>query len=83
MANLSYNQETELGKKLFLCTNEADIENVFNLFNVKDISQRISYLRRSMGVETVYDAPQKGLTKKDEYEFECEAFTEGSWRLLN
>lgn len=83
MIELTYNQETDLMKKLLLCTQETDIENLFRQFNIDSLARKISFLRRRMGVEKVYDAPQDGLTEKDEYEFECEAFTEGSWRLLN
>ncbi|MGI5173479.1 hypothetical protein H0R92_07735 [Treponema sp. OMZ 840] len=83
MAELTYNQENDLLKKLFLCTQEADIEKTFEDFHIADTAKKITFLRRRMGVEKIYDAPQTGLTEADEYEFECEAFTEGSWRLLN
>lgn len=82
MMELTYNQESDLMKKLLLCTNENDIESLFNQFNIQNLTKKISFLRRRMGVEKIYDAPQKGLTEQDEYEFECEAFTEGSWRLM-
>ena len=82
MAVLTYNQEADLMKKLLLCTKESDIEALFNQFNIQNLSSKVSFLRRRMGVEKIYDAPQPGLTEQDDYEFECEAFTEGSWRLL-
>ncbi len=80
---LSYNDESKLMKVLKFCTEYEDIEKIFNEFNISTFSDKISYLRRVMGVEQIYDAPQKGITEEDDYEFECEAFTEGSWRLLN
>ena len=82
MAKLSYNQQSDLLKKLLFCTSENDINSTFTEFDIQDINEKIFFLRRRMGVEKIYDAPQEGLTDQDEYEFECEAFTEGSWRLM-
>lgn len=82
MKELSYNQETDLLKRLLLCTSENEINALFTEFKIQNTNKKISFLRRRMGVEKVYDAPQKGLTEQDEYEFECAAFAEGSWRLM-
>lgn len=83
MTTSTYNQESDLMKKLLLCTSDSDIEVLFKQFGIQSLSDKIAFLRRRMGVQKIYDAPQDDLTEQDDYGFECEAFTEGSWRLLN
>lgn len=83
MTTSTYNQESDLMKKLLLCTSDSDIEMLFKQFGIQSLSDKIAFLRRRMGVQKIYAALQDDLTEQDDYEFECEVFTEGSWRLLN
>lgn len=83
MNTRDYNSKTALSHKLYLCTQEAEIDNLFNQFAITNISARIDYLRRSMGVDEIYDFNQEPISETEQYEFEKEAFVEGSWRLLS
>lgn len=76
-----YNQIDAILKRLYLCTNRAQIDELFIAENIFDYKERIELLQECMGVEDVYNTPDK-ITPKEEYDFECEIFEEGTWRLL-
>ena len=69
-------------KNLYTCTDKTQIDDVFDKNGVDSLSERIALLRRCMNVECVYGTPET-LTDKDDYEFECAVFVEGTWRMLN
>lgn len=77
-----YNKIDEVLKKLYLCTEKTQIDDVFNKAEINTMSDRINILRKCMEVENVYGTPEK-ISDEDEYEFECAVFEEGTWRMLN
>ena len=77
-----YDKIDSVLKKLYLCTEKKQIDDVFNEAGIIHSQEKINLLRKCMEVENVYGTPEKN-TDKDEYEFECAVFTEGTWRMLN
>ena len=69
-------------KNLYTCTDKTQIDDVFDKNGVDSLLERIKLLRKCMAVERVYGTPET-LTDKDDYEFECAVFVEGTWRMLN
>ena len=69
-------------KNLYTCTDKTQIDDVFEKNGVDNLHERIKLLRKCMAVECVYGTPET-LTDKDDYEFECAVFVEGTWRMLN
>ena len=67
---------------LYTCTDREQIDNLFDKNGVDNLQERIKLLRKCMDVECVYGTPET-LTDKDDYEFECAVFVEGTWRMLN
>ena len=78
----AYDKISILLKNLYTCTDKKQIDDVFDKNGVDSLSERIELLRRCMNVECVYGTPET-LTDKDDYEFECAVFVEGTWRMLN
>ena len=76
-----YKKIAAIVKRLYLCTEKAQIEELFIAENIIDYKERIALMQKCMGVEDVYNTPEK-ITPKEEYDFECEVFEEGTWRLL-
>ena len=76
-----YNQIDAILKRLYLCTNRAQIDELFIAENIFDYKERIELLQECMGMEDICNMPEK-ITPKEEYDFECEIFEEGTWRLL-
>lgn len=69
-------------QNLYTCTDREQIDNLFDKNGVDNLQERIKLLRKCMDVERVYGTPET-LTDKDDYEFECAVFVEGTWRMLN
>ena len=69
-------------KKLYTCTDKTQIDDIFDKNGVDSLPERIELLRRCMAVERVYGTPET-LTDKDDYDFECAVFVEGTWRMLS
>ncbi|MBQ9239382.1 MAG: hypothetical protein IJ191_08770 [Treponema sp.] len=78
----AYDQIDALLKQLYLCTEKQQIDSLFSESKISDYKDRILLLYKCMGVEEVCSTPEK-ISDKDEYEFECAVFVEGTWRLLN
>ena len=76
-----YKKIAAILKRLYLCTNRAQIDELFIAENIIDYKERIELLQECMGMEDICNMPEK-ITLKDEYDFECEIFEEGTWRLL-
>ena len=66
-------------KKLNTCTSQHDIDAVFDEEGIHGYRERCNALRRCMRIqETLGDI---GISpEKDDYEFDCAVFLEGSWR---
>ena len=66
-------------EKLNTCTSQHDIDAVFNEEGIHDYRERSNILRRCMRVQEILG--DAGISsEKDEYEFDCAVFLEGSWR---
>ena len=76
-----YKKIAAILKRLYLCTEKSQIDELFIAENIFDYKERIELLQECMGVEYVYNTPEK-ITPKEEYDFECEIFEEGTWRFL-
>ncbi len=71
----------EMLKKLNDCSSKEDIDFVFETEKIDSYRRRCDVLRRCMGVMEKYGAVGE-LSEKDDYEFDCTVFLEGSWRNL-
>lgn len=71
----------EMLKKLNDCSSKEDIDFVFETEKIDSYRKRCDVLRRCMGVMEEYGAIGE-LSEKDDYEFDCAVFLEGSWRSL-
>ena len=71
--------DNQILEKLNTCTSQHDIDAVFDEEGIYDYRERCNALRRCMRVqETLGDI---GISpEKDDYEFDCAVFLEGSWR---
>ena len=76
-----YKKIAAILKRLYLCTEKAQIEELFIAENIVDYKERIELLQECMSMEDICNMPEK-ITPKEEYDFECEIFEEGTWRLL-
>lgn len=77
-----YDKIDDVLKRLYLCTEKSQIDDVFREASISNPAEKIRLLRKCMDVEKVYGTPEK-ITEDDEYEFECAVFEEGTWRMLN
>lgn len=77
-----YDKIDDVLKRLYLCTEKSQIDDVFRNASISNPAEKIRLLRKCMGVEKVYGTPEK-ITEDDEYEFECAVFEEGTWRMLS
>jgi hypothetical protein len=77
-----YKKIDSILKRLYVCTEKAQIDELFVAEQIDDYTERLELLHKCMGVEDVYNTPEK-ITLEDEYDFECAIFVEGTWRLLN
>lgn len=64
-------------KKLKFCTEEPQIDKLFEEFSISSFQERIKLLDRCMEATTNHESYDE-----DEYKFCREVFVEGSWRLL-
>jgi hypothetical protein len=71
-----------ISEKLFLCTSENSIEEIFNSFKVSKISDKIGLLQICMGVKHFSSSPPNNLTLEQQYHDILLIFLEGSWRFL-
>ena len=76
-----YKKIAAILKRLYLCTEKAQIEELFIAENIIDYKERIALMQKCMGMEDICNMPEN-ITAKEEYDFECEVFEEGTWRLL-
>lgn len=76
-----YKKIAAILKRLYLCTNRAQIDELFIAENIIDYKERIALMQKCMGAEDICNMPEN-ITAKEEYDFECEVFEEGTWRLL-
>lgn len=66
-------------KKLNICTSQHDIDAVFDEEGIYDYRERCNALRRCMRVQEILG--DVGISsEKDDYEFDCAVFLEGSLR---
>ena len=66
-------------EKLNTCTSQHDIDVVFDEEGIHGYSERCDILRRCMRVQEILG--DAGIpAEKDDYEFDCAVFLEGSWR---
>ena len=71
--------DNRLLDKLTVCTSQQELDAVFEREGIADLQERCNALRRCMRVqEIVGDAGI--LFEKDDYEFDCAVFLEGSLR---
>ena len=83
MADLEvYDKIDDVLKRLYLCTEKSQIDDVFSDASISNPADKIRLLRRCMEVDKVYGTPDE-IPDEDEYEFECAVFEEGTWRMLN
>lgn len=73
-----YDQVDKFLKKLNLCTEESQIDNLFEEFAIYSFQERIELIDRCMNATTNHSSYDE-----DEYKFCREVFVEGSWRLLD
>ena len=74
---------TDISQKLFLCTSETDIDEVFNNFKISHIPDKIGLLQLCMGVKNYSPCPSdEELTLEQQYNDELLIFLDGSWRFL-
>lgn len=71
----------EILKKLSSCSSKEDIDFIFETEKIDTYRKRCDVLRRCMGVMEEYGAVGE-LSEKDDYQFDCAVFLEGSWRSL-
>ena len=76
-----YKKIAAILKRLYLCTEKSQIDELFIAENIFDYKERIELLQECMGAEDICNMPEN-ITAKEEYDFECEVFEEGTWRLL-
>ena len=76
-----YSRIDEMLKKLYLCTKQEEIENVFKSYDIQSFTEKIELLKKCMAVAVISGTPEE-TTEEDAYEFDCKVFLEGSWRLL-
>lgn len=76
-----YKKIAAILKRLYLCTEKSQIDELFIAENIFDYKERIALMQKCMGAEDICNMPEN-ITAKEEYDFECEVFEEGTWRLL-
>lgn len=76
-----YKKIAAIVKRLYLCTEKSQIDELFIAENIFDYKERIELLQECMGMEDICNMPEN-ISPKEEYDFECEIFEEGTWRLL-
>jgi len=70
-------------QKLFDCTTEQEVKNVFTNFNISAFDVRITLLRRCMQIKNVYGNPgNSSENDEDLYKEELAFFVDGQWREL-
>lgn len=71
--------DSQLLDKLTVCTSQHDIDAVFDEEGIYDYRERCNALRRCMRVQEILG--DIGISpEKDDYEFDCAVFLEGSLR---
>ena len=75
-----YNRIEEILKKLYLCTEQEEIENVFKSYDVQSFTEKMDLLKKCMSVTVINGTPEE-TTEEDSYDFDCKVFLEGTWRL--
>lgn len=77
-----YKQIDSILKRLYLCTEKAQIDELFDKERISNYKERIELIHQCMGVKDICNTPEK-ITAEAEYDFECAIFEEETWRLLN
>jgi hypothetical protein len=73
----------KISPRLFLCTSESEIEDVFRLSEIKNTLDKIGLLQVCMGIKDFSDNPkEEELTPEQQYQDILLIFLEGSWRFL-
>ena len=83
MSNIDvYNQVDAVLKRLYGFTEKRQIDALFDEENINDYNERIKLLHKCMEVEDIYNTPEE-ISAKEDYDFTCAVFEEGTWRMLN
>ena len=86
MLSLSVEDIKKIGQikeKLFGCSTEQELDDVFNQFGITDFPIKTTLLRQSMQVQEAFDAPgDQPASHQDAYREELEFFLDGQWREL-
>lgn len=69
-------------ERLFICTEREEIDALFDSEGIGNLKERIELLDQCMGFEEMANTPEE-LPIEQEYDFECEMFVEGTWRMLS
>ena len=77
----TYNKIDHLLKKLYLCTEEEEIDALFEENGITDYAERSVLLNKCMGVLEASGTPER-VSKKDMYKLDRCVFVDGTWRLL-
>lgn len=77
-----YNRIDSVLKRLYGLTKKEQIDMLFDDEKIADYNERTKLLHKCMEIESVYSTPEQ-TSAKEEYEFTCAVFAEGTWRMLN
>ena len=77
-----YNKVEEVLRRLYLCTEQEQIEDVFNKYEIKSFKERSDFLKKRMGILETTGTPDD-TSEKEDYEFDCAVFIDGTWRLVH
>ena len=69
-------------KELYRCTEEAEIDALFEKEGVQDYKERMFLLDKCMGFVETFSTPEE-ITEEGEYELNRRIFVEATWRLMN
>ena len=75
----------QIKNMLLACSDEESIEAVFSAFDIKDFPLKTMFLRHSMQVKEVFDAPigqSQSPNDEAEYREELRFFFDGKWKEL-
>jgi len=69
-------------ERLYDCTTEGQISEVFTKYQIDTPEDKRELLHRCMDIEEYFDSPHDELSAEDEYDYTVSVFLEGSWRLM-